>query len=126
MPSFGTPRSHWPVVAWVRLTLPPPPEPILLTPGPPPPLDPPLDRLVHNPVTTDPRKRVFAFEEEVGDAVLRIVWDSDDPRVLEAELRTPGFGHRPSPAEIRRFWDWVRDQVRPIGPLPVEDADPRP
>jgi hypothetical protein len=83
--------------------------------------------MVRNPVATDPRKRVFALEEERGEAaVVRLVWDADDPEVLEAELRTPGFGRRPSSAEIRSFWDWIRTTVRPIGPLPVEAADPRP
>lgn len=99
---------------------------MMLTSGPPPPLDPPLDQLVHNPVTTDPRKRVFAHEEDHGDEVYRLVWDSDDPRILEAELRIPAFGRRPSSEEIRRFWEWIRAQVRTIGPLPVEAADPRP
>lgn len=99
---------------------------MLLLAGPPPPVDPPLDLLQRNPVATDPRKQVYAYEEERGEAVVRLVWDADDPEVLEAELRTPGFGRRPSPAEIRRFWDWVRETIRPIGPLPVEAADPRP
>jgi hypothetical protein len=126
VPSFGSPRSHWPVVAWVRLKLPPPAPPMMLIAGPPPPLDPPLERLTKNPVATDPRKQVYAFEEDREDSVVRLFWDADDPEVLEAELRAPGFGRRPTSAEIRGFWDWVRATVAPIGPLPVEAADPRP
>ena len=127
MPSLGAARSHWPVVAWIRLQLPPPPAPLQLTRGgPPPPLDPPLDILERNPVTTDPRKRVFAFEEERGPTVLRLIWDSDDPELLEAELRTENWGGRPGAETVREFWNWVKEKTQPIGPLPVEAADPIP
>ena len=126
MPSLGASRSHWPVVAWIRLRVPAPPAPMMLTPGPPPPPRPPLDILAPNPVVTDPRKRVFAFEADHEDWVLRLVWDSDDPEVLEAECRAPLYHQRLPASEVRRFWSAVRELVAPIGPLPVDSADPRP
>ncbi len=97
-----------------------------LTPGPPPPPSPPLDLLAPNPVATDPRKRVFAFEEEHDDYVVRLVWDADDAAVLEAECRAPLPGRRLPNAEVARFWGDVKRLVASIGPLPVESADPRP
>ncbi len=126
MPSFGVSRTRWPVVAWIRLGLPPRPAPVQLMPGPPPPPIPPLDVLAPNPVTTDPRKRVFAFEEEHENWVVRLVWDADDPAVLEAECRAPLHGQRLPKAEVPKFWAAVKAIVAPLGPLPVEAADPRP
>ncbi|MGP8078622.1 MAG: hypothetical protein ACLQD8_05640 [Thermoplasmata archaeon] len=126
MPSLGTSRTRWPVVAWIRLTLPPAPAPMMLMPGPPPPPSPPLDLLEPNPVVTDPRKRVFAYEEDHDDWVVRLVWDSDDAGVLEAECRAPVYGARLPNAEVVKFWAAVKALLAPIGPLPVESADPRP
>jgi hypothetical protein len=99
---------------------------MLLLPGPPPPPSPPLDLLEPNPVPTDPRKRVFAYEEPHGDWVVRLVWDADDAGVLEAECRAPLYGERLPDAEVRSFWAAVKALISPIGPLPVESADPRP
>jgi hypothetical protein len=126
MPSLGASRSHWPVVAWIRLTLPPPPPVFMLTPGVPPPPSPPLEILRPNPVTTDPRKRVFAFEEEHDDWVVRLVWDADDPEVLEAECRQALYDRRLDRARVVDFWSAVKLLIAPLGPLPVEAADPRP
>ena len=126
MPFLGSARSHWPVVAWIRLRLPEREAPRMLTQGPPPPLDPPLDVLERNPVATDPRKQVYHVEEERGETVFRLIWDADDPGLLEAEMRTSAWGKRPTAAEVRALWDWVKETVRPIGPLPVEAADPMP
>ena len=126
MPSLGSPRSRWPVVAWIRLRLPPREAPIALL-GPPPPPPPPLAFLERNPVPTDPRKQVYAFEEEQpGGWVLRLVWDADDPDLLEAEYRAPIYGRRLARAEVPRFWSAVKTRVSELGPLPVESADPRP
>jgi hypothetical protein len=92
-----------------------------------PPPDPPLEILERNPVTTDPRKRVFAFEEEREESwVLRIVWDADEPGVLEAEYRAPVYDRRLSKAEVPKFWAAVKEKVAPLGALPIESADPRP
>ena len=127
MPSLGVSRSHWPVVAWIRLKLPPQPPPMILMGSSPPPASPPLEILEPNPVTTDPRKRVFAFEEErSGDWVLRIVWDADDPEVLSAEYRAPIYDRRLPRSEVPGFWAAVKEHITPLGPLPVEAADPRP
>ena len=127
MPSLGVARSHWPVVAWIRLTLPEPPAPTLLMGMAPPPLQPPLDLLEPNPVPTDPRKRVFAFEEErPGGWVLRIVWDADEPRTLEGEYRAPLYNARLPRSEVPGFWAAVKEKVATLGPLPIESADPRP
>ena len=127
VPSLGTPRSHWPVVGWIRLRLPPQPAPVMLTPGTPPPPEPPLDFLLRNPVATDPRKRVFAYEEERGSYVLRLAWDADDPDYLEAECRKPLYGARLPPGEVAEFWAAVKALVGPtLGPLRVDSADPRP
>lgn len=127
MPSLGVSRTHWPVVGWIRLVLPPPPPPMLLLGSVPPPPAPPLDLLEPNPVTTDPRKRVFSFEEERdGGWVLRLVWDSDEPRTLEAEYRAPLYRQRLPASEVPRFWAAVKERIAPLGPLPVESADPRP
>ncbi|MGB6500141.1 MAG: hypothetical protein WBG19_01890 [Thermoplasmata archaeon] len=126
MPSLGTSRSRWPVVAWIRLTLPPAPAPMMLMPGPPPPPSPPLDLLAPNPVTTDPRKRVFAYEEDHDEYVVRLVWDADDAGVLEAEYRAPLYGERPTNVRVLEFWAAVKVLIAPLGTLPVESADPRP
>lgn len=127
MPSLGVSRSHWPVVAWIRLKLPAPPAPKLLMGSAPPPAQPPLDLLEPNPVTTDPRKRVYAFEEErAGGWVLRLVWDADDPTMLEGEYRAPLYRQRLPAPEVPRFWAAVKEKVSPLGPLEIESADPRP
>ncbi len=128
MPSLGAARTHWPVVAWIRLKLPPPEAPLMLMGGSPPPPPPPLEILEKNPVSTDPRRKVYAFEEERDDGawVLRIIWDQDDPELLEAELRAPLAARRTGPAEVRRFWTAVKERVAELGPLPVESADPSP
>ncbi len=126
MPSLGVPRTRWPVVAWIRLKVPPPPAPMMLTPGPPPLPSPPLDILEPNPVVTDPRKKVYAFEADHGDWIVRLIWDSDDPELLEAECRAPLYHERLPREEVRRFWAAVKELVAPIGPLPVDSADPRP
>jgi hypothetical protein len=125
MPSLGVPRTHWPVVAWIRLRLPPPEMPMALL-GPPPPPEPPLDILERNIVTTDPRKMIYAFEEETEFGVVRLVWDAEDPEVLEAELRAPIYNRRLPKGEVPRFWQAVKERIAPIGPLPVLGADPRP
>jgi hypothetical protein len=126
VPSLGVSHSHWPVVAWIRLKLPARPPPVMLMPGTPPPPDPPLEILAPNPVATDPRKRVYAFEADQGDFVVRLVWDSDDPDLLEAECRAPLYHERLPRAEVARFWAAVKELIAPIGPLPVEAADPTP
>lgn len=112
------------MVAWIQLRLPEPPPPVTLLGSPPPP-DPPLEILENNPVPTDPRRKVFAFEEERGDWVLRLTWDADDPTLLSAELRAPGYT-RPSREKVEEFWRAVKEKVAPLGPLPIEGADPRP
>jgi hypothetical protein len=114
------------VVAWIRLKLPEGPAPISLVPGVAPPVVPPLDVLEPNPVPTDPRKRVFSFEEDHDAWVLRLVWDADEPELLEAEFRAPRYGSRPPPEEVRTFWGEVKRLTSPIGPLVVDGADPRP
>ncbi len=126
MPSLGTPRSRWPVVAWIRLKLPDRPAPISLMPGIAPPPDPPLDVLRPNPVPTDPRKRVYSYEADHDGWVLRLVWDADDPELLEAEYRAPIYGARLDRREVPRFWAAVKELTAPLGPLPVDGADPRP
>ncbi|HTT15206.1 MAG TPA: hypothetical protein VMG81_05470 [Thermoplasmata archaeon] len=126
MPSLGVARSRWPVVAWIRLRVPPPPPPVMLTGGPPPPPDPPLDRLTANPVPTDPRKRVFAYEEDRPDWTVRLVWDADDPELLEAECRAPIYAGRLPREEVPKFWAVVKQLVAPLGPLAIDSADPKP
>ena len=126
VPSLGVAHSHWPVVAWIRLKLPERPPPMTLMPGIAPPPDPPLDILAPNPVPTDPRKRVYSFELERDDWVVRLVWDADDPELLEAECRAPLYGQRLPAGEVPKFWATVKELVAPLGPLPVEAADPRP
>ncbi|MGD0250037.1 MAG: hypothetical protein ABSB97_04020 [Thermoplasmata archaeon] len=126
MPSLGVSRTRWPVVAWIRLKAPAPPPPVMLTPGPPPPPDPPLEFLEPNPVPTDPRKRVYSYEEEHDEWVVRLVWDTDDPELLEAECRAPLYGARLPKDGVVAFWAAVKQLIAPIGPLPVDSADPWP
>jgi hypothetical protein len=126
VPSLGVAKSHWPVVAWIRLVVPDPPAPVMLTAGLPPPPDPPLDILERNLIATDPRKRVYAYEEEHPDWVVRLVWDADDPGFLEAECRAPMYDRRLPRGEVPKFWAAVKALIAPIGPLPIESADPRP
>ncbi len=125
MPSLGAAQTRWPVAAWIRLQLPAPPPPTMLL-GPPPPPDPPIDGLRPNPVSTDPRRRIWALEEDREGWILRLVWDADDPTFLEAEYRTPRSSGRPSKEKIRAFWEAVRAHTRPLGPLAVIGADPTP
>jgi len=100
---------------------------VTLTPGPPPPPAPPLDLLERNPVPTDPKKRVYAFEEEQPAGwILRLVWDAEEPAVLEAEYRAPIYSRRLPRAEVPAFWQAVKAKVQELGPLPVDSADPRP
>jgi hypothetical protein len=126
VPSLGVSRTHWPVVAWIRLRVPAPAAPVMLTPGPPPPPDPPLELLAPNPVPTDPRKRVYSYEEDHDSWVVRLVWDTDDPELLEAECRAPLYGARWPREGVAAFWAEVKRLVAPIGPLPVDSADPWP
>jgi len=124
--SLGASRTRWPVVGWIRLRLPERPPPLALVPGIPPPPDPPLDVLAPNPITTDPRKRVYAYEEDHDDWVLRLVWDADDPDTLEAEYRAPIYGSRLPAGRVPLFWQTVKALTEPLGPLAVDGADPRP
>ena len=98
----------------------------MLTPGPPPAPEPPLDILEPNPVPTDPNRRVYAYEEDRGNWVVRLVWDTDDPELLEAECRGPFLGQRLPASEVKAFWAVVKQLIAPIGPLPVDSADPLP
>lgn len=124
--SLGVSKTRWPVAAWIRLRVPPSPAPMVLL-GPPPPPPPPLELLEPNPVPTDPRRRIFSYEEERPDGwVLRLVWDSDEPEILEAEYRAPLYGQRLARTEVPRFWAAVREKTQGLGPLPVDGADPRP
>lgn len=124
--SLGVSRTRWPVVAWIRLRLPERPAPLTLVAGVAPPVVPPLDLLEPNPVPTDPRKRVFAAEQEHEGWVLRLVWDADQPELLEAEFRAPRYGSRPSGEEVRGFWAEVKRLTSSLGPLPIDGADPKP
>jgi hypothetical protein len=99
---------------------------MMLTQGPPPPPDPPLDHMEREPVPTDPRKRIYALEEEAEGGLLRLVWDADDPELLEAEFRAPLYDRRLPPERVRAFWAAVKRQTLPLGPLPIDGADPRP
>jgi hypothetical protein len=125
VPSLGASGNHWPVVAWIRLRLPPAAAPMTLL-GPPLPPDPPLELLEKNPVATDPRKRVYAFEEDWGENVVRLIWDADDPGFLEAELRAPIYGARLPKEEVAPFWAAVKKLIAPLGSLPIDAADPKP
>lgn len=99
---------------------------MMLMGGSPPPPAPPLNLLERSPVTTDPRKRVYAYEAPgPGDAIVRLIWDADDPTVLEAELRAPYYDRRLPKEEVPKFWASVKALIAPLGPLPVEAADPR-
>ena len=101
---------------------------MVLMGGAPPPPPPPLEILDKNPIATDPRRRVYAYEEERdgGTWVLRLIWDQEDPEMLEAELRAPLASRRPGANEVKRFWAAVKEKVAELGPLPVDSADPRP
>ena len=126
VPGLGAAQTRWPVVAWIRLVLPPRPAPTVLL-GPPPQPEPPFDWLEPNPVATDPRRRIYAHEEPLGEqAVVRLIWDTDDPGLLEAELRAPMPGKRPPVGLVDRFWEAVRRRTSSLGPLRVDGADPRP
>lgn len=88
---------------------------------------PPLDILEPNPVPTDPRRRIFAFEEERPEGwVLRLVWDSEDPQILEAEYRAPIYDRRLPRSEVPAFWAAVKEKTSALGTLVVDAADPRP
>ncbi len=126
MGSLGASQSRWPVVAWIRLRLPARPPPRTLMPGSPPPPPPPLEILAPNPVPTDPRRRVFSYEEDRGPFVVRLIWDAEEPELLEAECRAPLYGQRLPKKDVPEFWKAVRELVAPLGRLPVEGADPRP
>jgi hypothetical protein len=113
------------VAAWIRLKLPAQAEPTLLLGGSPPPPSPPLALLEPEPVSTDPRKRIYAWEGPWSEGTLRLKWDADYADVLEAEYRV--HERRPlRPEEVRAFWAEVKGKVAELGPLPVDDADPRP
>jgi len=126
VPSLGSSPTHWPVVAWIRLRLPPAPPVMMLTGGLPPPPDPPLDLLTTEPVVTDPRKRIYAHEEEAEGGVVRLVWDADDPEFLEAEFRLPFYGGRLPGERVRAFWQAVKARTTSLGPLAIDGADPMP
>jgi len=126
VPSLGAARSHWPVVAWIRLALPPRPPMLNLIPTVAPPPDPPLDILAPNPISTDPRKRVFSYEEDHDAWTVRLIWDADDPELLEAECRAPYYDRRLPTSDVPKFWGAVKALTAPLGPLKVEGADPRP
>lgn len=113
------------VAAWIRLKLPPTGEATVLLGSLPPPPSPPLALLVPEPVSTDPRKRIYAWEGPWAEGTLRLKWDADYEDVLEAEYRVSD--RRPLRAEeVRAFWAEVKSKVAELGPLPVDDADPRP
>jgi hypothetical protein len=100
---------------------------MLLMGSSPPPASPPLDLLERNPVVTDPKKKVWAFEEErPGGWILRLVWDADEPEYLEAEYRAPVYNRRLPRSEVPAFWAAVKEKIAVIGPLAVDSADPRP
>lgn len=108
------------------MQLSPRPAPLTLIPGVAPPPDPPLEVLVPNPVPTDPRRRVFSFEEDHDAFVVRLVWDSEDPDLLEAECRAPVYRGRPPEETVSAFWRSVKALVAPIAPVRVDSADPLP
>ena len=116
-------RYQWPVLAWIRLRLPEgmgsgPTASSRAAPSP------PLETLRREPVVTDPRKRIFVQETAHGAGILRILWDADSPGILEAEWREPQR-RKVSREELRMFWERTRELLTPVGPLPVEAADPR-
>ncbi len=116
---------RWPVLAWVRLRLPPSPPPVLLTPGAAPPPNPPLQSLTRTSVPTDPRKRVYGWLGPWKDGAIHLRWDADSPEFLEVELRAPRR-RNPGPGEVEEFWDAVRPLLMEVGPLKVDGADPWP
>jgi hypothetical protein len=121
-----TPPALLTVGAWIRLRIPPVPAPMMLTAGPPPPPEPPLAGLVYRAIPTDPRPRFFVLDEQLADGVLHLSWNADDPEHLDAELRVPSEGRHVPPEVVGRFWEAVRRQVAPLGPVRVEGADPKP
>jgi hypothetical protein len=126
MPAPGRPTHRYGhVAAWIRLQVPPPPAPLVLMGKVPPPPGPPLDLLEPEPVSTDPRKRIYAMERPWGEGVVRLKWDSDAPELLEAEYRIRER-RLLAPEEVRSFWAEVKRLVGELGPLPVNGADPRP
>jgi hypothetical protein len=124
--ALGAEARRWPVLAWIRLKLPPAPPPLLLTPGPPPPPAPPTEWMEPEGVATDPTVRLFTFHERSGEGIARYVWQANDPDRLLAEYRAPVYLARLPPAEVRAFWATVRARLAELGGLPVEGADPRP
>jgi hypothetical protein len=117
---------HWPVLAWIRLNLPEPPAPLMLTKGPPPPPSPPLDLLESEPVATDPNVRLYSHSEALDEGLLRLFWQADNPLLLTAEYREAVTVSRLAPEKVRRFWETVKARVQELGPLSVEGADPFP
>jgi hypothetical protein len=117
---------RWPVLAWLRLKVPEPPAPLLLTRGPPPPPSPPVDWLTPEEVATDPSVRLFTFHERTGEGIVRYVWQGSEPEQLLAEYRAPRYIARLTSAQVRAFWAVVKQRLAELGPLPVEGADPRP
>lgn len=113
------------MAAWVRLRVPSPPETLVLMGSLPMPPSPPLDLLVPEPVSSDPRKRLFAWEGRWQGGVVRLRWDADAAGLLDAEYRIPER-RRIAPKEVRAFWEEVKRRVTPLGPLVVESADPWP
>lgn len=112
------------VAAWIRLKLPPSDSTTMLMGSLPPPPSPPLEILEPEPVSTDPRKRVYAWEGPWADGVLRLKWDADYADVLDAEYRVTE--RRPlRREEVRSFWDEVKRKVGELGPLEIDGADPR-
>jgi hypothetical protein len=118
--------SHWPVLAWIRLRIPEAPPALMLIPGPPPPPEPPLDEMLPAPISTDPRRRLFAWEGKYDQGAIRIVWEADNPSYITAEYRERVHAGRPAAETVRRFWSAVKVHVQPLGTLPVEAADPWP
>lgn len=117
-------RRYGHVAAWIRLRV-PEPAPVVVLMGKPPPPGPPLELLQPDPVMTDPRKRIYSFEEEWGSGLIRMKWDADMPEVLEAEYRMTERRRVP-PQEVRSFWAEVKKHTSELGPLPVDGADPVP
>lgn len=113
------------VAAWIRLKLPPQAEATMLLGALPPPPGPPLALLEPEPVSTDPRKRIYAWEGPWAEGTLRLKWDADYADVLEAEYRIEA--RRVLPAEeVRAFWGEVKRHTQELGPLQVEAVDPSP
>ena len=125
MPSPRSARRFGHVAAWIRLRLPPPSTPVVLLGSRPPPPSPPIGLLAPEPVATDPRKRVYAWEQAWSEGVLRLHWDADAPELLDAEYRLD-VRRRVAPQELRAFWAEVKRLLDELGPLPLDGADPTP